>query len=35
MAHDAVRALTAEGLRAVRLTEGMLEWRLADLPVAV
>jgi rhodanese-related sulfurtransferase len=35
MAHEAVRSLTAEGLRAVRLAEGMLEWRLADLPVAV
>jgi rhodanese-related sulfurtransferase len=35
MAHEAVRALTAEGLRAVRLSDGMLEWRLADLPVAV
>jgi rhodanese-related sulfurtransferase len=35
MAHEAVRALTTEGLRAVRLTDGMLEWRLADLPVAV
>ncbi|MGW1342678.1 ArsR/SmtB family transcription factor [Kribbella sp. NPDC002412] len=35
MAHEAVRMLTTEGRRAVRLTEGMLEWRLADLPVAV
>jgi rhodanese-related sulfurtransferase len=35
MAHDAVRALTAEGRHALRLTEGMLEWRLAELPVAV
>jgi rhodanese-related sulfurtransferase len=35
MAHEAVRALTTEGLRAVRLTDGMLEWRLADLPVAI
>jgi rhodanese-related sulfurtransferase len=33
-AHDAVRILDAEGRRAVRLAEGMLEWRLADLPVA-
>lgn len=32
--HDAVRLLTAQGRRAVRLMEGMLEWRLADLPVA-
>lgn len=35
MAHDAVRRLRAEGLHAVRLADGMLEWRLADLPVAV
>jgi rhodanese-related sulfurtransferase len=35
MAHDAVRRLRTEGLRAVRLADGMLEWRLADLPVAV
>lgn len=35
MAHEAVRALTAKGLRAVRLSDGMLEWRLAELPVAV
>jgi DNA-binding transcriptional ArsR family regulator len=34
LAHDAVRILEAEGRRAVRLAEGMLEWRLADLPVA-
>lgn len=33
-AHDAVRLLTAAGRRAVRLDEGMLEWRLTDLPVA-
>jgi rhodanese-related sulfurtransferase/DNA-binding transcriptional ArsR family regulator len=33
-AHDAVRLLTANGRRAVRLTEGMLEWRLAGQPVA-
>ncbi|MET8990789.1 metalloregulator ArsR/SmtB family transcription factor [Nonomuraea wenchangensis] len=33
-AHDAVRALAAQGRRAVRLEDGMLEWRLADLPVA-
>lgn len=32
-AHEAVRLLTAEGRRAVRLAEGMLEWRLADRPV--
>jgi len=35
LAHEAVRALAAEGLHAVRLSDGMLEWRLADLPVAV
>jgi rhodanese-related sulfurtransferase/DNA-binding transcriptional ArsR family regulator len=34
LAHDAVRILDADGRRAVRLAEGMLEWRLADLPVA-
>lgn len=34
LAHEAVRALTAEGLEAVRLADGMLEWRLAELPVA-
>lgn len=33
-AHDAVRLLTARGRRAVRLAEGMLEWRLAAEPVA-
>lgn len=33
-AHEAVRLLTAHGRRAVRLADGMLEWRLADLPVA-
>jgi rhodanese-related sulfurtransferase len=33
-AHDAVRLLTAHGRRAVRLSEGMLEWRLAGHPVA-
>lgn len=26
--------LTARGRRALRLADGMLEWRLADLPVA-
>ena len=35
MAHEAIRILTAKGLPALRLTDGMLEWRLADLPVAV
>jgi len=33
LAYDAVRLLTGRGLRAIRLTDGMLEWRLADLPV--
>jgi rhodanese-related sulfurtransferase/DNA-binding transcriptional ArsR family regulator len=34
LAHDAVRLLTAHGLTANRLADGMLEWRLADLPVS-
>jgi rhodanese-related sulfurtransferase/DNA-binding transcriptional ArsR family regulator len=34
-AHDAVRLLTTRGRRAVRLAEGMLEWRLAGQPVTV
>ena len=33
LAYDAVRALNATGRRARRLHEGMLEWRLAGLPV--
>lgn len=33
-AHDAVRLLRAAGRRAVRLEDGMLEWRLAAYPVA-
>lgn len=33
MAHDAVRQLTAHGRDAARLDDGMLEWRLANLPV--
>ncbi|WP_030198571.1 metalloregulator ArsR/SmtB family transcription factor [Streptomyces sp. NRRL S-87] len=33
MAHDAVRLLGDRGRKAVRLSDGMLEWRLADLPV--
>jgi rhodanese-related sulfurtransferase/DNA-binding transcriptional ArsR family regulator len=33
LAHDAVRLLVARGRRARRLADGMLEWRLADLPV--
>jgi rhodanese-related sulfurtransferase len=35
MAHEAIRILAAEGLSASRLSDGMLEWRLAELPVAV
>lgn len=34
LAHDAVRLLIARGRPARRLADGMLEWRLADLPVA-
>ena len=33
LAHDAVRLLHARGRRAVRLVDGMLEWKLAELPV--
>jgi rhodanese-related sulfurtransferase/DNA-binding HxlR family transcriptional regulator len=33
LAHDAVRLLTAHGRTARRLADGMLEWRLAGLPV--
>jgi rhodanese-related sulfurtransferase/DNA-binding transcriptional ArsR family regulator len=33
LAHDAVRLLNAHGRRAVRLAEGMLEWRLAHHPI--
>ena len=33
LAYDAVRTLKANGRRAHRLQEGMLEWRLAGLPV--
>jgi rhodanese-related sulfurtransferase len=33
LAHDAVRLLTRQGRRAARLADGMLEWRLAGLPV--
>jgi rhodanese-related sulfurtransferase/DNA-binding transcriptional ArsR family regulator len=33
-AHDAVRILTNHGRSARRLEDGMLEWRLAGLPVA-
>lgn len=35
LAHDAVRLLTALGRRAIRLNDGMLEWRLAQWPVDV
>ncbi|MEI5519853.1 metalloregulator ArsR/SmtB family transcription factor [Streptomyces brasiliscabiei] len=35
LAHDAVRLLTGRGRRAIRLNDGMLEWRLAELPVFV
>ncbi|MFP3991833.1 metalloregulator ArsR/SmtB family transcription factor [Streptomyces sp. E11-3] len=34
LAYDAVRLLHERGRKAVRLTDGMLEWRLAELPVA-
>ncbi|MEV5985599.1 metalloregulator ArsR/SmtB family transcription factor [Streptomyces sp. NPDC052051] len=34
LAYDAVRLLTDLGRRAIRLDDGMLEWRLAALPVA-
>ncbi|MFF0204059.1 ArsR/SmtB family transcription factor [Streptomyces sp. NPDC005017] len=33
LAHEAVRLLTGHGRRAIRLNDGMLEWRLAELPV--
>ncbi|MFG3498290.1 ArsR/SmtB family transcription factor [Streptomyces sp. NPDC047928] len=33
LAHDAVRLLAEHGRRAIRLNDGMLEWRLAALPV--
>ncbi|BAU81431.1 arsR family transcriptional regulator [Streptomyces laurentii] len=33
LAYDAVRLLSGRGRRAVRLHDGMLEWRLADRPV--
>ena len=33
LAHDAVRLLTARGLRARRATDGVLEWRVAGVPV--
>ena len=34
LAHDAVALLRSRGRRAQRLSDGMLEWRLAGLPVA-
>ncbi|MFP1624600.1 ArsR/SmtB family transcription factor [Streptomyces sp. 5K101] len=34
LAHDAVRLLTGRGRHAIRLNDGMLEWRLAEMPVA-
>jgi rhodanese-related sulfurtransferase/DNA-binding transcriptional ArsR family regulator len=34
LARDAIRLLAAHGHDAARLADGMLEWRLADLPVA-
>lgn len=34
-AHDAVRLLTTRGRRAIRLDDGMVEWRLAGEPVSV
>ncbi len=34
-AYDAVRLLTSNGRRAIRLNDGMLEWRLAHMPVAM
>lgn len=34
LAHEAVRMLASHGHAATRLADGMLEWRLADLPVA-
>lgn len=33
MAHDAVRLLTAHGVRARRAADGLLEWRLAGRPL--
>ena len=33
LAHDAVRLLNAKGLSARRATDGVLEWRLAGLPI--
>ncbi|WP_246090170.1 rhodanese-like domain-containing protein [Nonomuraea deserti] len=33
LAYDAVRLLNDSGRRAIRLSDGMLEWRLSELPV--
>ena len=33
LAHDAVRLLAEHGRSAARLADGMLEWRLANLPI--
>ncbi|MFF3247342.1 ArsR/SmtB family transcription factor [Streptomyces sp. NPDC002870] len=33
LAYDAVRLLQEHGRKAIRLSDGMLEWRLAELPV--
>lgn len=35
LAHDAVRLLTTRGVRAARMADGMLEWRLAGRPVEI
>ena len=34
MSYDAVRLLNANGRKARRLSDGMIEWRLSDLPIA-
>jgi rhodanese-related sulfurtransferase/DNA-binding transcriptional ArsR family regulator len=33
MSYDAVQTLTDRGRRAIRLSDGMLEWRLSEMPV--
>jgi rhodanese-related sulfurtransferase len=33
LSHDAVRMLTSHGRTALRLADGMLEWKLSELPV--
>ncbi len=35
LAHEAVRMLAERGRTAMRLADGMLEWRLAELPIAI